>query len=103
MADAEVCRRGDIDMWRFSSSGSAIYSGVCGYLLGVLSGVSQLINAILGGNNLETFSARAYRNQDSMFWDVVRKMLDAIFSPRTGEHCRDSFICNAKAAKDLVK
>ena len=90
-------------MWRIVGFGSAVYVSLRRYGLRVMSGASQLINAILGGNNMETFSARAYRNQDSMFWDVVRRMLDAIFSPRAGGHCRESFICNAKAAKDLVK
>ena len=90
-------------MWRFAGSGSAIYSGVCGYLLGVLSGVSQLINAILGGSPLQTFSARAYQNMGNSAWDIIRRLLDVIFSPRTGGHCKDSFVRNAQAAKDLIK
>lgn len=90
-------------MWRNIDVGSGFLLWLSGYVLGILSGCSQLINAVLGGSPLETFSARAYRNQDSAFWDIVRRLLDTIFSPRAGGHCKQSFIDNAQAAKDLVK
>ena len=53
------------------------------YWIGVLIGIDQLVNAMLGGYNDETLSSRAYRGASAINakrrWRWARAAIDALF------------------------
>jgi hypothetical protein len=49
-----------------------------GYLLGLLTALSQLLNAAIGGCPRETLSHRAARNQHLPVWRAVGLVLEAV-------------------------
>ncbi len=57
------------------------------YVVNVTDAVSRLINVILGGNGADTLSSQAFRTERP-FWELLRKWLNVIFSPRTRTHCQ---------------
>jgi hypothetical protein len=55
-------------------------------------GQDQACNAALGGDEDETISSRAWRNQsESKFWNKARKFIDFLFSTVEKEHCKNSY------------
>ena len=62
------------------------------YLLNVAIAVDQLGNAIIGGYPDETVSSRVYRySRTYKCANVIRIVLDLIFSPWGKEHCKESY------------
>lgn len=57
------------------------------YIRDVSDAVSRLLNVIVGGNGADTLSSQAFRTPGP-FWELLRKFLDVIFSPRTRNHCQ---------------
>jgi hypothetical protein len=61
--------------------------GMGRYIRDVSDAVSRLLNVIVGGNGADTLSSQAFRTPGP-FWELLRKWLDIIFSPRTRNHCQ---------------
>lgn len=57
------------------------------YILRILVALSQLSNAILGGNPNELLSARAYRTNNTL----LIKLIDLLFF-FDKDHCKTSFL-----------
>lgn len=60
------------------------------YLWGVAEAISQLFNALLGGNPNMTLSARAYVNRERPRWRTAYKTLNRVFFWQE-DHCRASW------------
>ena len=61
--------------------------GMGRYVREVSDAVSRLLNVIVGGNGADTLSSQAFRTPGP-FWEMLRKILDMLFSPRTRNHCQ---------------
>ncbi len=57
------------------------------YIRNVSDAVSRLLNVMIGGNGADTLSSQAFRTPGP-FWEMLRKILDLLFSPRTKNHCQ---------------
>ncbi len=63
------------------------------YPLRVARALDQLANALLGGSEDETFSARAWRHRHRPVWGVAQRTVDFVFYWvfSDANHCEDSF------------
>lgn len=83
------------------------------YLLNVMIGVDQLLNAMLGGDPDETISSRAYRraSEGSTKWRCFEKIINAIFfwdkatlpDGTVYRHCQLSMLMEIRMSKFLNK
>lgn len=56
----------------------------------IVIAIDQLANAVIGGYEDETISARAWRNRDQPVWGSVRRVVDALFFWDT-DHCHGAY------------
>ena len=56
----------------------------------VLTAVTQLLNALLGGYPDETTSSRAHRKQGKRRWKIARGLINAVFFWQD-DHCRQAY------------
>lgn len=56
----------------------------------IILALDQLGNALIGGYEDETLSARAWRNRHRRSWGAARKVIDTIFF-WDGDHCRGAY------------
>lgn len=56
----------------------------------VLVALDQLGNAVIGGYEDESISARAWRNRHQRAWGRARRLIDALFFWEPA-HCRQSY------------
>ena len=64
---------------------------------------SQLLNGLLLGNPAETISSRAFRSDVGSFWYLVRRVLDAVLSPRKRDWCSWSYQRCLERSKRLLR
>lgn len=59
----------------------------------VARALDQLVNALLGGSEDETVSARAWRHRQRPVWGFVQRTVDFVFYKvfSDANHCEDSF------------
>ena len=60
------------------------------YLMNILAAISQLFNALIGGDPNLTVSARCYLSREHWFWGALRKLLNWVFW-REEDHCYKSW------------
>ena len=92
MSESEVKVYVDLSSWKpgkFPRVLRLLYilKGLYNYLISVSDAVSRLLNVMIGGNGADTLSSQAFRTPGP-FWELLRKWLDIIFSPRTRNHCQ---------------
>jgi len=75
--------------------------GVLRYVVEVIDGVSMAVNALIGGNPAETLSSRAFRT-DTRIWNIVRRILDLLLTPRADNYCCKSYNRCLERSKALL-
>jgi len=71
------------------------------YFVDLIDALSMAINALLGGNPAETLSSRAFRT-DTVFWNIFRRTLDLVLTPRADNYCCKSYNRCLERSKALL-
>lgn len=61
------------------------------YFKNLLIAIDQFVNALFGGYCDETISAVCYRRRDQVWFRTLKLILDFVLSPRTHDHCFESY------------
>lgn len=75
-----------------------------GYFVRVAAAVSQLVNALLGGHNNMTLSARTHLKSrlHGGVWEQLRRAINALFFWQ-GDHCRRSWQGDVEWSAEVVE
>ena len=73
------------------------------YITVVTDGISQCINAFLGGNPSQTIACRAQRNSYKRFWGKIKRLLDILMSPMARDHCEKATIRDLERSKSVLR
>ena len=85
---------------------------ITNYLFRVLAAVSQLVNALLGGNSSQTLSGRLYRKQTEKVehegfkpkvWRALESTINFVFTPLYKDHCAMSTVRDIDRAKSVLR
>jgi len=71
------------------------------YALNILAAISQVINAIIGGDPNVTISARCHRGRDRYPWKVLRWVINKSFWFEE-DHCKASYVRDQEFCQRLA-
>ncbi len=80
-----------------------IFEAVGLVALHLVDTASHAANGLLLGNPAETIGSRAFRSYEGSVWYLVRRVLDAVLSPRQRDWCCCSYERCLERSKRLLR
>lgn len=71
------------------------------YLIRLSTAISQMGNALIGGNPNRTISARCYLNRDKRGWRQAYKVINIVYFWQSN-HCKESHNADIQFAREVL-